>query len=258
MELSAAVPAAGSLEQGLARLAATRSSAPNGAESFKLSSMNRFNKLWWEWCGFIVFLVLMVVFRSAAADWYQVPTGSMKPTIIEGDRIFVNKLAYDLKVPFTLLSIATWGEPARGDIIVFDSPVENNRLVKRVIGVPGDIVEIRNNRVFVNGRAAHYAPASQAAVKKYWPQNPRGPVLYREGFGAGEHNITIMPRLLVPARNYGPVAVEADHFFVLGDNRDNSADSRYIGTIHRRYILGRASAVVASFQHLERSLTALE
>jgi signal peptidase I len=182
----------------------------------------------------------------------------MKPTIIEGDRIFVNKLAYDLKVPFTLLTIATWDEPAYGDIIVFDSPVENNRLVKRVIGVPGDVVEIRNNRVFVNGRPAHYALASQAAVMKYWPQNPRGPALYREGFGTEEHSITVMPRLLVPARNYGPVTVDADHFFVLGDNRDNSADSRYIGTIHRSYILGRANAVVASFRYLDRSLTALE
>jgi signal peptidase I len=141
---------------------------------------------------------------------------------------------------------------------VFDSPVENQRLVKRVIGVPGDIVEIRNNHVFVNGEAAHYAPADQAVVKKYWPHDPRAPVLYREGFGAEEHSITLMPRLFTPARNYGPVTVEADHFFVLGDNRDNSADSRYIGTIHRRYVLGRANAVVASFQHLERFLIALE
>ena len=85
----------------------------------------------------LMVLVLMAV-RSAIADWNDVPSGSMNPTIVQGDRVFVNKLAYDLKVPFTTWHIAQWGNPKRGDIIVFFSPVDGTRLVKRVVGLPGD------------------------------------------------------------------------------------------------------------------------
>src|SRR5678815_2482625 len=97
-------------------------------------------------------LVALVVFaaRSSLADWNDVPTGSMRPTILEGDRIFVNKLAYDLKVPFTTLHLAEWGNPQRGDIVVFFSPHDEKRLVKRVIGLPGDTVELRDNTLVIN------------------------------------------------------------------------------------------------------------
>src|SRR4026208_1115317 len=84
-------------------------------------------------------LVLFSI-RSSLADWNDVPTGSMKPTILEGDRVFVNKLAYDLKVPFTTWHLAEWSEPKRGDIVVFFSPANEQRFVKRVVGLPGDRV----------------------------------------------------------------------------------------------------------------------
>src|SRR5688572_14845969 len=90
-----------------------------------------------------VFVILIVLsFRSSIADWNDVPTGSMNPSILEGDRIFVNKLAYDLKVPFTTWHLAAWDNPKRGDVVVFFSPHDGIRLVKRVIGVPGDRVEV--------------------------------------------------------------------------------------------------------------------
>src|SRR6478735_9147129 len=95
-------------------------------------------KAWREYRGFAVFVVLMVIFRSALADWNVVPTGSMKPTIIEGDRILVNKLAYDFKIPLTHISLHKFADPGRGDIVVFDSRAAATRLVKRVIGLPGD------------------------------------------------------------------------------------------------------------------------
>src|SRR5271170_4889031 len=104
-------------------------------------------KAWHEYRGFAAFIVLMLVFRSALADWNSVPTGSMKPTILEGDRIFVNKLAYDLKVPFTTWHLAEWANPKRGDIVVFYSPEDGTRLVKRVVGLPGDVVELRNEQL---------------------------------------------------------------------------------------------------------------
>src|SRR3954468_20658479 len=99
---------------------------------------------------FILMLLVISSLRSALADWNDVPTGSMKPTIQEGDRVVVNKLAYDLKVPFTTIDIVKWGNPERGDIVVLFSPVDGTRLVKRVVAVPGDKVEMRDNQLFVN------------------------------------------------------------------------------------------------------------
>src|SRR6476659_3159285 len=107
-------------------------------------------RFWMEWIRpLIITAAVLGSMRSALADWNDVPTGSMKPTILEGDRVFVNKLAYDLKVPFTTWHIATWGQPKRGEIVVFFSPADGKRLVKRVIGLPGDVVELRNERLFV-------------------------------------------------------------------------------------------------------------
>src|SRR5215218_3401800 len=117
-----------------------------------------------------VFVVLIVLsFRSSIADWNDVPTGSMKPSIIEGDRIFVNKLAYDLKVPFTTWHLAQWDDPQRGDVVVFYSPQDGVRLVKRVIGVPGDEITLRNNRLYVNGQPATYQPLDPEVIKQMGP-----------------------------------------------------------------------------------------
>src|SRR5438552_7050626 len=114
-------------------------------------------KMWREYRGFALFFVLMIIFRSALADWNVVPTGSMKPTILEGDRILVNKLAYDLRIPLTHISLYKFADPRRGDIVIFDSKAADTRLVKRVIGLPGDTVEMRDNRMTINGIAARYS-----------------------------------------------------------------------------------------------------
>src|SRR6476620_11395823 len=113
--------------------------------------------VWREW-GREAALIALVIFpfKSAIADWNWVPTGSMKPTILEGDLVLVNKLAYDLKVPFTLWRLAAWDDPARGDIVVFFSPYDGKRLVKRVIAWPGDTLEMRDNTLLLNGRAMDY------------------------------------------------------------------------------------------------------
>jgi len=109
--------------------------------------------------GTFVFLLGMLMFRSALADWSDVPTGSMQPTIQIGDRIVVDKAAYDIRVPFTHLSLVHLADPRRGDIVVLDSHAAGERLVKRVIGLPGDEIAMRGNVLFVNGVAARYAPA---------------------------------------------------------------------------------------------------
>src|SRR3954452_8585833 len=117
-------------------------------------------KVLYEIRVFLVMLLIISSLRSALADWNDVPTGSMKPTIQEGDRVVVNKLAYDLKIPFTMVEVAKWGDPRRGDIVVLFSPLDNVRLVKRVIGLPGDRVAMIDNALFINGKPVTNPPTS--------------------------------------------------------------------------------------------------
>lgn len=189
--------------------------------------------------GFLLFIFLMLVFRSSFADWNSVPTGSMKPTILEGDRIWVSKTAYDLRVPFTAISLYEFSDPKRGDIVVFDSKAAGNRLVKRVIGVPGDVVELRNNRLYLNGRAARYTQVAEAGDMLQLDEEIAGFV----------HRVQINRRFQSVASSFGPLTVPGEHYLVLGDNRDNSADSRVIGFVPRREIVGRSGGVVISLNY---------
>src|SRR5580700_1098065 len=127
----------------------------------EFKSRERWKKLWRENKSLLLFVIILTAVRSAIADWNDVPTGSMNPTIVQGDRVFVNKLAYDLKVPFTTLHLAQWSDPQRGDIVVFFSPADGTRLVKRVIGVPGDTIELRDERLLINGKQSTYEPLPQ-------------------------------------------------------------------------------------------------
>jgi len=113
---------------------------------------------WREWARpMLTILLVTCALRSSLADWNEVPTGSMKPTIQEGERILVNKLAYDLKVPFTTWRVTEWAGPQRGEVVVLYSPADGKRLVKRIVGVPGDSLELRHNRLLLNGTPVQYA-----------------------------------------------------------------------------------------------------
>lgn len=199
----------------------------------------RLLEAWHEYKGLAIFIVLMLIFRSALADWNVVPTGSMKPTILEGDRILVNKLAYDFRIPLTHISLYKFADPERGDIVVFDSKAANTRLVKRVIGLPGDIVEMRDNRLIINGIAARYSdvgrePDATFAIESY-PDT--------------SHKIELARAGVSRFSKFGPVTVPKDCYLVLGDNRDNSADSRFYGFIPRDEIVGNAKTVVLSLDY---------
>ena len=203
-------------------------------------------KFWREWRGSFAFLFLMLVFRSAWADWMHVPTGSMNPTIVEGDRIVVNKHVYGLRLPWTLIRLTEGRDPRRGEIVVFDSPADGVSLVKRLIGEPGDIVALDERGLIINGRRAHYSPGDVAHLAPMLEATMnREPITYRESGIVPEHDVLDFPSLA--SRNFGPVQVPAGMYLMLGDNRDNSADSRYIGFVPRRNIVGRASSVPVSF-----------
>ena len=190
----------------------------------------------------LVLALIVFSIRSSLADWNDVPTGSMKPTILEGDRVYVDKLAYDLKVPFTTWHLAEWGEPRRGEVAVFYSPADGERLVKRVVGLPGDVIESRGDRLFVNGTPVDYA-APRAGLTD--PEAHGVDWFAEERLPGHPHPVLIQPRR--PAlRTFGPTRVPPGSYFMMGDNRDDSNDSRFFGCVPRRSILGRSSTVIAS------------
>jgi signal peptidase I len=207
-------------------------------------------KAWKGWIRpFACIAVVLCTFRSAVADWNDVPTGSMKPTILEGDRIFVNKLAYGLRVPFTHWWFAQWDAPERGEVVVFNSPADGKRLVKRIIGVPGDEVVMRGNALFINGKGVGYSIADARSVA--WSAANPSPsrVVSTETLptsGAGHAHAVMSTPGIRALRNMGPVTVPDECYLMLGDNRDESADSRVFGFVPRRLIVGRSPGVAIS------------
>jgi signal peptidase I len=194
--------------------------------------------------GFLLFLFLFGIFRTAVADWNPIPSGSMRPNLLEGDVVFVNRLAFDLKVPLTDVVIAHLGDPKRGDVVTFSSPRDGTRLIKRVIALPGDVVEMRGEHLVINGQLADYAKLGEVA-------EPLGQGRFttalrlNEKIGTQQHRIQLLPQIAA-RKNFAPVVVPKDQFLMLGDNRDNSADSRVIGLVPRELLIGRAERVLVS------------
>jgi signal peptidase I len=205
-----------------------------------------------EWIMPFVFLFVVVApLKSAIVDWEYVPTGSMMPSIVPVELVLVNKLAYDLKVPFTTHHVAQWGDPHRDDVVVFFSPKDGTRLVKRVIGLPGDVVSMDRERLSINGTPLEYTPLPSGDLSELVGAGPGHEAFFsEEHLGKRPHEIMVLPRRTA-LRTFAPVQVPAGCYFVMGDNRDNSNDSRFIGCISRERIVGRATAIVASID-LER------
>jgi signal peptidase I len=200
---------------------------------------------WQEWSGFIIFIIAMFAFRIAIADWNHVPSGSMRPTLIEGDRIWLNKLAYDIKVPYTNIVLKKMSDPQRGDIIVFTSPKNRTRLVKRIVGIPGDEISYSRHQLKVNGQVVQYEPLPFEEVdKSVQAERAKQFKLYIEKLPGRDH-----PVLHAPVPRTPPVSfvVPEGEYVAFGDNRDQSDDSRFWGTVPRELIIGRTRSVVMSF-----------
>ncbi len=198
----------------------------------------------------------VIVFRTSVASLYQVPTASMEPTVKVGDRVLAFKLSYDFKLPLLDHPIATWGNPQRGDIVVFKYPRDTSiDFVKRVVGLPGDHIRVVNKILYINDvaqpRSTEGVPADLLNDATDHPDNKD---LTIEKLGDVTHWVIQNKNAMDTAplsEKFPPdqadFIVPENTYFMMGDNRDNSADSRYWGTVPRDYIEGKALFVVWSF-----------
>jgi len=200
----------------------------------------RWRKFAKEWVLPLTIVAAIVApFRSAIADWNDVPTGSMEPTILPGDRLFVNKLAFGLRVPFTKRWVTQWQGPASGDVVILFSPSDGTRLVKRVIAGPGDTIAMSNNHLVLNGQPITYSASPNEETESQTR-------LLTEGLNGHAHAVKETLSNTTAQRTIDPLVIPKGQYFVMGDNRDNSADSRYFGLVPRANIVGRASAIALS------------
>jgi len=195
-----------------------------------------------ESIGIAVAIALLL--RAFVVEAFQIPSGSMIPTLQVGDHIFVSKFSYGLGIPFTNKKILELNQPSRGDVIVFKYPLDpNTDYIKRVVGLPGDTIEVRQNEVFLNG---HPVPREHIGSYKYsdsgTPEvDDREVELWSETLGAVRHEELQEDRPYI--RNFPPFTVPQGNVFVMGDNRDNSSDSRVWGPVSHELIKGKALVV---------------
>jgi signal peptidase I len=177
-----------------------------------------------EYAEAIIIAILIALFiRTFVVQAFKIPSGSMKPTLLVGDHLLVNKFVYGVKIPFLRKTLIPVDTPERGDIVVFIYPVDRSKdFIKRVVGVAGDTITIKNKRIYING-----APSD-------------------DGHGVHTDSL-IFPGSLQPRDNFGPVTVPSGHIFVMGDNRDESYDSRFWGFVDLRDVLGKAFIIYWSW-----------
>jgi signal peptidase I len=187
--------------------------------------------------GTMALIAVLITVRAVVADWYLVPTGSMNPTIQEGDFIFVNKLAYGANLPFTDIQLLSSKQPVRGDVVVFIKAADNTRMVKRLIGVPGDTVQLKDNVLWLNGEPAQYFLIESTGDK----------FIVREQIDSLDHDMQMLVRAKSTKSNTDTMVVPAGKYLVMGDNRDKSFDSRFFGFVDQTDLVGRAEIVLASF-----------
>ena len=184
-----------------------------------------------KWITELILVVMVVLLiRAFIAQAYNIPSGSMKPTLLVGDFILVNKLVY------------RFSEPQRGDIVVFKYPIDPSiDFIKRIIGMPGDVIEIRDNQVFINGQPVKITRIEKAKEDGFTK------IVDEETLPEGvKYKVQFYEEAFFSIRDFGPVVVPPGHYFVMGDNRDNSEDSRYWGFLPRENIVGKAFVIYFS------------
>jgi len=198
--------------------------------------------------SFFPIILLVLVIRSFIAEPFRIPSSSMVPTLHIGDFILVNKFSYGIRLPVLNTKIFDTGEPQRGDVVVFRYPVKKHKddpdidYIKRVVGLPGDKVGYFNKTIYINGKPVAQDPREkpESMINIAAP----GSELRSEQLGEHNHLILVEPGI---KRVEGETVVPEGHYFVMGDNRDNSNDSRYWGTVPEENLVGKAFLVWMSW-----------
>lgn len=185
---------------------------------------------------FFLFIVLLLCFRTTYADWSRVPTGSMEPTLLPGDVIWIDKTSFGATLPFLNKQIVTWGHPQRGDVITFIPPHTDILYVKRVIGLPGDRIRIQDNKITING----------VPLKQRITLNTDDAVIGVEDIAQVEHLIKLSKDKRMPHVDE-TIEVPPGKYFVMGDHRNDSFDSRFWGFVDQHRIMGKVTAIAVSF-----------
>lgn len=177
-----------------------------------------------EYAEAIIVAILIALFiRTFVIQAFKIPSGSMKPTLQIGDHLLVNKFTYGIKIPFIRKTLVSIDDPKREDIVVFIYPVDRSKdFIKRVVGVAGDTIEIKNKKIYLNDS------------------------YYDDGHGVYTDS-RLFPSSIQPRDNFGPVTVPVGHIFVMGDNRDQSYDSRFWGFVNLDDVLGKAFIIYWSW-----------
>ncbi len=178
----------------------------------------------------IIAILIALVIRTFVIQAFKIPSRSMVPTLLVGDQILVNKFIYGVKIPYLRKTIIPVTNPQKGDIVVFIYPNDRSKdFIKRVIGIAGDKIEIKNKRIFINDKE------------------------YSDSYGVYSDNL-IYPGIIQPRDNFGPVTVPQGSLFVMGDNRDESSDSRYWGFVDIKDVEGKAFIIYWSWNHEDNNL----
>ena len=184
--------------------------------------------------SFLPIVLVVLILRSFIVEPFQIPSASMEPTLDIGDFILVNKFSYGLRLPVLGTRVVDIADPERGDVMVFFPPNDDRYFIKRVIGLPGDLIEYRNKVLSINGKVQTLTNVANAPMD--FQQRDR----FTEQLSGVEHTIFNQPRR--PAQDFR-YTVPARHYFMMGDNRDNSSDSRYWGPVPEERIVGKAFAI---------------
>ncbi len=226
--------------------------------------------VWREYAETIGLAILCaLILRAFFFEAFKIPSGSMEPTLVNGDHLFVNKLRYGVRVPFTSTFVTRFAQPEHGEVVVFRFPSEEAReyvrrerqraiasgeqstecilnfdekdFIKRIVGLPGDVIEGRGSQLLINGETLTRTPIRRAPAPERSGQTA---YYYLETLGDRTYQIREdSPPGYDDGRDFGPITVQEDHFFAVGDNRDNSADSRCWGQVPMTYIKGRAMII---------------
>ncbi len=216
--------------------------------------MHKKKSFYKEWIEpFLIAAIVALFIRQFVVEAFKIPSGSMIPTLRIGDHLLVNKFIYGPRIPFTDTRFFTWQQPKRGDIIVFKYPEnESKDFIKRVVGLQGDKIEIKDGVLFINDQPIKVTVLGtyESGDQEMGPPFYRKPILLQEQLGAINHRILYLHDQ--SSYNFGPILVPKDSVFVMGDNRDNSQDSRVWGFVKENKILGKALIIYWSWDGNDR------